>query len=97
MLEQMPRAALEIVRRIRVHVCRVVLRVGLGDPAATGVLYGRLAPLAAVRWALPARAVLIVTPDFDQAVFEGEGELALSLVPARLVPLAARLLWSLRR
>ncbi|MCW1933500.1 DUF2953 domain-containing protein [Pararhodobacter zhoushanensis] len=92
-LRLLPGAALEALGKIRVETCRGALWFGLEDPAMTGELYGRLAaPLAALgggRW-------LRLVPVFDRETLEGEAELAVSLVPARLLPLAARLVWALR-
>ncbi len=86
------RAGLEALGKVRVERLRGVLKIGLEDPALTGELYGRAAGLLA---ALPGRAFRLV-PVFDRETLEGEGELVLSLVPARLLPVAARFLWALR-
>lgn len=93
MLRLLPGAALEALGKIRIETCHGALWFGLEDPAMTGELYGRLAaPLAALgggQW-------LRLVPVFDRETLEGEAEMALSLVPARLLPLAARLVWALR-
>ena len=86
------RAGLEVLGRVRIERLRGVLRIGLEDPALTGELYGRAAGLLA---ALPGRAFRLV-PVFDREALEGEGEVVLSLVPVRLLPVAARFLWALR-
>lgn len=86
------RAGLEALGKVRIERLRGVLKVGLEDPALTGELYGRAGGLLA---ALPGRAFRLV-PIFDREALEGEGELVLSLVPARLLPVAARFLWALR-
>ena len=89
----LPGAALEALGKIRIETCTGVLWFGLEDPALTGELYGRLAaPLAA----LGAGQRLRLVPVFDRETLDGQGEMAVSLVPARLLPLAARLLWALR-
>ncbi|MCB1388417.1 MAG: hypothetical protein KDK12_04595 [Rhodobacteraceae bacterium] len=85
-------AALEALVRVRVEVLRGEARVGLGDPALTGEFWGRAAGVLA---ALPVRGLRLV-PLFDRQALEGEGEAVLSLVPARLLPVAARFLWSIR-
>ena len=90
---QLPGALLEVLGKIRVERWQGTLWFGLEDPAMTGELYGRLAaPVAALgggQW-------LRLVPVFDRETLEGEGEVALSLVPARLLPVAARLVRALR-
>ena len=85
----LPREALAALRAVRLDHLRGEARVGLGDPAETGAFSGRV---AALRVALPVSFRLV--PLFDRAGVEGEGSLALSLIPARLLPVAARLLWA---
>lgn len=91
LIEALPGLAFDALRRLRVELCRVELRLGLADPAQTGELYGRLAPLTAFRWALPPQSLLRVEPVFDRETLEGAGEIRLSLVPVRLLPLLPRL------
>lgn len=87
----LPGEALAALRAVRLDHLRGEARVGLGDPAETGAFYGRAAALLV---ALPVSFRLV--PLFDRAGVEGEGSLALSLIPARLLPVAARLLWAAR-
>jgi len=83
------RAGIEALGRVRIDHCRVEARFGLGDPALTGELYGRL---AGVLVALPGARALRLVPVFDREVLEGRGEIHLSLVPARLIGVALRAL-----
>lgn len=59
-------------------------RFGTGDPAGTGELFGRfqavLPPVYASR-----RARVDLTPEFEEAVFEGGGSLTLRARPLRLL------------
>lgn len=66
----------------RIHLDRPDLdaRVGTGEPADTGRLFGCAAPLL---YGLPRKTVALrLTPDFERAVFEGRAELALHLTPS---------------
>lgn len=72
-----------LVRRIRVEALTLRVRVGLGDPADTGCLWGVVGPVVAmVR--LPALSRAVFEPAFEDAVLEvaGAGRI-------RVVPLAA--------
>ena len=67
-----------------IHLDRISLRaqVGLTDPADTGRLYGLLCPF---KYAIVSdRLDVDMTPDFAKAGFEGNAELSLHFVPARL-------------
>ncbi|MFN4098943.1 MAG: DUF2953 domain-containing protein [Pararhodobacter sp.] len=92
-LKALPREVMAILRAVRLERLQGELRLGLEDPAMTGELYGRL---GAVLVALPLHDRFRLIPLFDREAIEGEGELALSLVPARLLPVGARLLWAAR-
>ena len=79
----------------RIHLDRLDLdaRIGTGDPAETGRLYGYLTPLI---YGLPReRWRLAVRPDFDRAVFEGRAEIALHLVPVALLGPVIGLIWNI--
>lgn len=86
-LERTGRLVGDLVRSFRFEQLSLRLHVGTGDPADTGILYGRVqAAMPALR-AVP-RAHLALEPDFDRRVAHGSGQLALRAVPLRL-------LWSL--
>ncbi|HPD94208.1 MAG: hypothetical protein H6900_15365 [Rhodobacter sp.] len=95
-LAALPRAGVDLLHRVRIERCHLTLRFGLGDPAATGEMFGRLAPLVAARWAMPRGALLRTEPDFGRAVLEGQGDLVLRAIPVLLVPALVRLGWALR-
>jgi hypothetical protein len=84
-----------LIRQIRVERCRVECRFGLGDPADTGQAYGLLAPLVfAPPWGWDGAGAVVLTPDFERACLEGEAEVALAVVPARLLPPIVRFAWA---
>jgi len=59
-----------------------VVRIGLDDPASTGILYGRLAAVAATAsrgWSLR------VEPDFEEPVLAGHGAADWSVAPVRVL------------
>ncbi|WP_068302894.1 hypothetical protein [Pararhodobacter sp. CCB-MM2] len=87
------RAALEALRTLRIERLRAEVRLGLGDPALTGEFYGRAMGAVA---ALSLGDRLRLVPLFDRQALEGQGEAIVSLVPARLLPVAVRFLWALR-
>lgn len=90
-----PTLVRDLLRTVRLE--RLLLRgqVGLDDPADTGRLYGLVVPvLFATRWAWPPSAVVSVTPVFDRACLEGEADIALEVVPVRLLPPALRFGWA---
>ena len=86
------RAGLEALGCVRIDRLRGEARIGLGDPALTGEFWGRA---SGILIALPWRGFRLV-PLFDRQTLEGEGEIALSVVPARLLPVLARFVWRLR-
>lgn len=92
-LKALPREGLATLRAVRLERLHGELRLGLEDPAMTGELYGRL---GAILVALPLRDRFRLVPLFDREAIEGEAELALSVVPARLLPVGARLLVAMR-
>ncbi|MEL6549022.1 MAG: DUF2953 domain-containing protein [Pseudomonadota bacterium] len=81
----LPRLLLDVLGCFRIDLLRVEGRIGTGDPAETGQLYGYLSPLAACAGALP-RAEFQVVPVFDRAVFEGQARAVVTFVPFRLLP-----------
>lgn len=68
-------------------------RVGLDDPADTGMLWGAAGPLAGVL-AGTRRADITIQPEFAYEVFELDGEGNVRLVPLRLIFIVARYLAS---
>ncbi|MHC3994753.1 DUF2953 domain-containing protein [Thiomicrolovo sp. ZZH C-3] len=66
-------------------------RIGLGDPACTGMLMGVLQPLL-----LPARQVSLVA-DYEEAVFEGRFSARVRVVPLRIFGVLLRFFFAGRR
>ncbi len=71
-----------LLRQTRVSALDVHCRVGLDDPADTGVLYGSLAPLVAVL-RLQQHGSFRIEPDFARDCFEMHGSGRISIVPVR--------------
>ena len=95
-LAALPRAGVDLLRRVRVESCHLEVLFGLGDPAATGELFGRLIPLTAARWAMPPGSVLRLEPDFASEVLEGQGAIVLRVIPVLWIAPLVRLAWALR-
>ncbi|MBN8291696.1 hypothetical protein JI664_06950 [Rhodobacter sp. NTK016B] len=87
------RAGFEALSVIRVERFEGIIAFGLGDPASTGEAFGRAMGLVA---ATPCRGRVQLVPVFDRVTLEGDGILIVSLIPARLIPVAARLGWAMR-
>ncbi|SMH49273.1 DUF2953 domain-containing protein [Maritimibacter sp. HL-12] len=77
-----------------IHIDRLDLdaRIGTGDPAETGRLFGYAAPL--LYGVVRETVALRLTPDFERATFEGRADLALHLTPIALLGPIIRLAWS---
>jgi hypothetical protein len=82
------RLARDLLRALRPRDLRLRLRLGLGDPADTGRLWGVLGPLAAVAGATP-RAEVVLEPEFLEPVLEVEASGRVRVVPLQLLALAA--------
>ena len=80
------RLAGDLVRAIHVHRVRLRMRLGLGDPADTGLLWAVVGPVNAVaQW----RDVDVrIEPDFLEPVLELHAEGGVEIVPLRFVLLA---------
>lgn len=80
-VRRVARLAVDTVTVVSVRSLRGWARVGLGDPADTGMLAGLFVPLSA---ALPGTQ-LRFEPDFDGAVLRVRGRGAVRIMPLRLV------------
>lgn len=88
----MPRLIAGEAGRIRVDSLDLDARIGTGDPADTGRLFGYAAPLV---YGIARETVsLRLIPDFDRAVFEGRAELALHLIPIAVLGPVIQLAWA---
>ncbi len=76
----------ELLRAIHVHRVRLRMRLGMGDPADTGLLWAVMGPVNAVaQW---RDADVRVEPDFLEPVLEFHAEGGVEIVPLRIVLLA---------
>ncbi|UFS61565.1 hypothetical protein LOH54_07800 [Sulfurimonas sp. HSL-3221] len=78
-------------RSLQVRELSLHGRIGLGDPACTGMLMGLLQPLL-----LPARQMSLVA-DYEEAVFEGRFSARVRLVPLRIFGVLLRFFFAGRR
>jgi hypothetical protein len=88
----MPQLIAGEAARIRLDRLDLDARVGTGDPADTGRMFGYAAPFL---YGITRDTVsLRLVPDFDRAVFEGKAELALHLIPVALLGPVIQLAWA---
>ncbi|WP_158966089.1 DUF2953 domain-containing protein [Chachezhania sediminis] len=81
------RCIVRILRHIHFDLLRLDATVGLGDPATTGEFYGKSMAVTQSLRVIPNVAILI-RPDFDGPVIEGEIEADLRVRPISvLIPL----------
>lgn len=80
------RLAGDLVRAIHVHRVRLLVRLGLGDPADTGLLWAVVGPVNAMTQSLDAD--IRIEPDFLEPVLEFQAEGSVRVVPLRLILLA---------
>lgn len=76
-LKRVTRLIRSLRRSLQIKELTLHGRIGLGDPACTGMLMGVLQPLL-----LPAQHMTLVA-DYQEAVFEGRFTARLRLVPIR--------------
>ena len=79
----------ELVRAIHVRRLRLLVRLGLGDPADTGWLWALVGPLGAAVGSLRGAEVRI-EPDFLDPVLELHSRGRVQVVPLRILALASR-------
>jgi len=82
-----------ILKSSQVSECDVYLKYGLADPAATGVSYALLMPMACGLNTLP-HCHIDVEPSFLDLAFETEALLKVRLLPVRILPPALRFIFS---
>lgn len=93
MIRAAPALLAGLLRPFRIEYLRIEARFGLGDPAATGELFGLLAPLA-YGTAGCDRLRISLRPEFDGHCLTGEAEGAVRFVPVALIPPALRFAWA---
>ena len=84
-LGDLARLGRRILSTVKMRHLSLRLRVGLDDPADTGVLWGAVAPVVAYAGSLRPGA-LAMEPDFTGAQFTGRGAVSLRIVPIRWLP-----------
>lgn len=82
LLSALPRLVADTLAGVHLDRLRLAGRFGLGDPAVTGELWGRLCPL--LYMPRDPRLEIDVVPDFDSLRIDGEGLVALHARPLRL-------------
>ena len=83
--DRVPPLLRSLRRGVRVREVKLRARVGLGDPADTGILVGFAAPLLTMARAAP-RLDLRLEPDFAREVLEGEARGELRAFPLLVLP-----------
>jgi len=92
MLKAMPDLVAGLLKTIHFERLDIDGEFGLGDPADTGQLYGRLTPL--IYGTAGSRKISVaLRPDFDTARLSGTIDAMLSVRPAALLPPAIRFAW----
>jgi len=82
-----------VLRAITSNDVQVTIRIGLDNPADTGVLWGYMGPVAG--WLGSLRNVSIgLVPEFSQAIFEFNGEGRLRFIPIQFIYLLIALVLS---
>jgi hypothetical protein len=76
----------DLVRAVHLQRLRLLMRLGLGDPADTGRLWAIVGPLSAV--AQPGNVEVRITPEFMEPVLEFQADGRLRLIPLRFLVLA---------
>lgn len=96
------RFALDAAKALRVRSARGSARIGLDDPADTGLLWSVLGPLHAGIATLPVVQVH-VEPEFQEPTFVAEGSANIRVIPVRLIvaaiaffisPVTLRAVWA---
>lgn len=83
---------LELLRCVHMAPISLLIRMGLGDPAATGMAYGCLWSVIGPTYAVVRYRRLIVEPDWFGVTFASAGRIAVWLRPSNLVIVLLRLL-----
>lgn len=75
----------ELFEQTEWNLLQIRGRLGLGDPAATGLAMGVLMPLTELD--KPLHPVeIVVEPNFDRSELTGHSHVEMTVIPARLVP-----------
>lgn len=94
LLRQVKILVTDIFSRLKIRDLSIDLRVGLDNPADTGLLFSVIGP--ALLFCSPLTYHLRVMPSFEgEAVLEGYAQGAVRLLPIQLVPPLLRFIFSL--
>ena len=102
-LRRVLRLFTDVLRRTKVRELKLDVRVGLGDPADTGLLFAAIGPMAANLTAFTPLDVE-VQPDFEQATLRGHFRSDIRILPIQFVllfilfalsPTTLRALWAM--
>lgn len=94
LLSQLKRLLRDILSRLRIRKLEANFRVGLDNPADTGLLFAFIGPATVfLNYSFPYR--IRVQPSYDKAVFEGYLHGTVRLRPIQLVPSFIRFAFSL--
>jgi hypothetical protein len=80
------RLAGDMARAVHLQRLRLLMRLGLGDPADTGRLWAVVGPLSVV--ARPGHVEVHIVPEFVEPVLEFQADGRLRLIPLRFLVLA---------
>lgn len=83
-LSSLARLFRRLLRQVQPRGVTLRLRAGLGDPADTGRLWGKLMPLFALLWALDAESITL-EPDFSRPCLTFDGHATIRVVPGLLL------------
>jgi len=85
LLKQLKRLLRDVLRHLKIRDLRVDFRVGLDDPADTGLLFALIGPATFFLGSSRVHEIKVQPSFEDEAVFEGYLSGALKLVPIQLV------------
>jgi len=95
LLKQLKRLLRDVLRRLKIRDLRVDFRVGLDDPADTGLLFALIGPTIFFLGSSRVHEIRVQPSFEDEAVFEGYLSGALRSVPIQLVVPCLRFVFSL--
>ena len=95
LLKQLKRLLRDVLRHLKIRDLRVDFRVGLDDPADTGLLFALIGPATFFLGSSRVHEIKVQPSFEDEAVFEGYLSGALRLVPIQLVVPCLRFVFSL--
>jgi hypothetical protein len=95
LITQLWRLLLGILRCLRLKELKADLRIGLDDPADTGLLFALIGPAAVLVCSIWPDQIRVMPSFEDEAVFEGYAHGTVSMQPIRLIPPVVRVIFSL--